>query len=82
MLQTHFPSEFKANLAEIQPKKQQNVQKRIFCKKFQESMGEGLTYREIKSLISFLYIVAFTNKSTRYFVQLNRYTAFHPQVCR
>ena len=29
----------KANLAGIQLKKHQNVQKRIFCKKFQESMG-------------------------------------------
>ena len=29
----------KANLAEIQPKNHQNVQKRIFCKKLQESMG-------------------------------------------
>ena len=30
----------KANLAKIQPKNHQHVQKRIFCKKFQESMGK------------------------------------------
>ena len=30
---------FKGNLAEIQPKNDQNVQKCTFCKKFQESMG-------------------------------------------
>ena len=29
----------KVNLAKIQLKKHQNVQKRIFCKKFQESVG-------------------------------------------
>ena len=31
--------QIKANLAEIQSKNHQNVQKRIFCKKLQESMG-------------------------------------------
>ena len=29
------------NLAEIQPKIHKNVQKRTFCKMFQESMGLG-----------------------------------------
>ena len=31
--------QIKANLAEIQPKNHQNVQKCNFCKKLQESMG-------------------------------------------
>ena len=31
--------QIKANLAEIQPKNNQNVQKTQFCKKLQESMG-------------------------------------------
>ena len=35
----HIFNMIKANLAEIQPKNNQHVQKRIFCKKFQESMG-------------------------------------------
>ena len=35
----HIFDQIKANLAEIQLKKHQNVQKRIFFKRFQESMG-------------------------------------------
>ena len=35
----HIFDRIKANLAEIQLKKHQNVQKRIFRKMFQESMG-------------------------------------------
>ena len=31
--------QIKTNLAEIQPKNHQNVQKCIYCKKLQESMG-------------------------------------------
>ena len=31
--------QIEANLAEIQPKNHQNVQKTHFCKKLQESMG-------------------------------------------
>ena len=39
----------KANLAEIQPKNHQNVQKRIFCKKLQESMGKVVATHSISN---------------------------------
>ena len=35
----HIFNQIKANFAKIQLKKHQDVQKCIFCKKFQESMG-------------------------------------------